>query len=298
MMNWDDLKVFLQVARSETLSAAATRLNVDPSTVSRRIHKLESQLETQLFDRSVEGHELTEHGRQLLQTAAAIEQQTTAAVEILQGKNLEEKGNVRLGMTEAFGNYFIAPAMAGFCEQHPQITVDLLPLQRFVKLSQHEADLAVTVEKPTNTTLVVSKLCDYQLRLYASREYLARHAPITSLAELQQHQVISYVDELIFSNQLCYLERYVPDIVPVFRSTSVVTQFMAVKQGLGLAVLPCFLAREADELVPVLTEDIRIIRSFWIAAHPERKRLARVNSVWQHLKQAAEAQSELLMGRG
>ena len=295
-MNWDDLKVFLEVARSETLTAAASRLNVDPSTVSRRIHKLEGQLETQLFDRSVAGHELTEHGRELLQTAVAIDQQTTAAIEILQGKNLQEKGHVRLGMTEAFGNYFIAPQLAEFCQAHPQITVDLLPLQRFAKLTQHEADLAVTVEKPKNTTLVVSKLCDYRLQLYASRDYLATHPAIDSLGDLHQHALISYVDELIFSTELNYLERLLPDLSPVFRSTSVVTQYMAARRGIGLAVLPCFLAREDPQLVPVLAQEIRIVRSFWIAAHPERKQLARVNSVWQHIKQVAEAHQGMLMG--
>ena len=87
-MNWDDLKVFLEVARSETLTMASKRLNIDPSTVSRRIHKLETELGTQLFDRSVTGHTLTEHGHELLTTALEIEKKTVATLDILQGKNL------------------------------------------------------------------------------------------------------------------------------------------------------------------------------------------------------------------
>ena len=119
-MNWDDLKIFLEVARTEKLSYAAKRLGIDASTVSRRLHRLEDQLATQLFDRSTEGHSLTEHGQLLLQTARDMDQRAQAANDILQGKNLENQGKVRLGVTEAFGNDFIAPELARFCQQNPQ----------------------------------------------------------------------------------------------------------------------------------------------------------------------------------
>ncbi|MCW8883974.1 MAG: LysR family transcriptional regulator, partial [Motiliproteus sp.] len=155
-MNWDDLKVFLEVARAEKLSHAAKKLGIDASTVSRRLHRLEDRLATQLFDRSVDGHSLTEHGQRLLQTAKKMDKGAQAAIDILHGKNLEDQGNVRLGVTEAFGNYFIAPEMARFCQNNPKITIDLLPLQRSVKWSRHEVDIAVTIEKPPNTSLIVS----------------------------------------------------------------------------------------------------------------------------------------------
>ncbi len=295
-MNWDDLKIFLEVARTEKLSDAAKQLGIDASTVSRRLHRLEDQLATQLFDRSTDGHSLTEHGQLLLQTARDMNQRAQAASEILQGKNLENQGKVRLGVTEAFGNYFIAPELARFCQQYPKITIDLLPLQRFVKWTHHEVDIAVTIERPPNTSLVVSKLCDYQLNMYASRAYLQRSAPITSSADICAHPLIGYVDDLVFSDQLSYLERLLPNSQPTFRSTSVVTQSIAVREGLGLAVLPCFLARRDPELIAVLPEQTRVVRTFWIAVHPEQKKLARVNKVWQHLKTHAADNAAMLMG--
>ena len=300
-MNWDDLKVFLEVARSETLAMASKRLNIDPSTVSRRIHKLENELGTQLFDRSVTGHQLTEHGHELLTTALDIEKKTVATLDILQGKNLEDKGNIRIGTTDAFGSYFITEQLTSFHQQHKQISIDLLPLQRLVKLTQYEADLAVTVEKPENKSLVVTKLCDYRLKMYASKEYLAQHGGMSCLSQLSNHAMIGYVDDLIFSDQLCYLDRYLDryleKVKPVFRSTSVIAQYKAVENGLGLAILPCFLASKSENLVPVLENDINIIRSFWMAAPVERKRLARVEKLWQHLKLTTQQAEALLLGQ-
>ena len=295
-MNWDDLKVFLEVARTEKLSQAAKRLGIDASTVSRRLHRLEDQLATQLFDRSAEGHSLTEHGQLLLQTARDMDQRAQAANEILQGKNLESQGKVRLGVTEAFGNDFIAPELVRFCQQYPQIIIDLLPLQRFVKWSHQEVDIAVTIEKPPNTSLVVAKLCDYRLTMYASRDYLARSQVINVPDDIYHHPLIGYVDDLVFSDQLSYLERLLPHSNPCFRSTSVVTQSIAVREGLGLAILPCFLARRHPDLIPVLPQQTSIVRTFWMAVHPEQKKLARVNKVWQHLKSHAANNASMLMG--
>ncbi|BBB28081.1 LysR family transcriptional regulator [Neptunomonas japonica] len=294
-MNWDDLKVFLEVARTEKLSQAAKRLGIDASTVSRRLHRLEDQLATQLFDRSTEGHSLTEHGQLLLQTARDMDQRAQAANDILQGKNLENQGKVRLGVTEAFGNDFIAPELARFCQQNPQIIIDLLPLQRFVKWSHQEVEIAVTIEKPPNTSLVVSKLCDYGLSMYASRDYLENSEAINVPEDIYNHPLIGYVDDLVFSDQLSYLERLLPNSNPCFRSTSVVTQSVAVREGLGLAMLPHFLARRHADLIPVLPQQTSVVRTFWIAVHPEQKKLARVNKVWQHLKRHAQDNAAMLM---
>ncbi|MGY8871195.1 MAG: LysR family transcriptional regulator [Pseudomonadales bacterium] len=294
-MNWDDLKIFLEVARTEKLSQAAKRLGIDASTVSRRLHRLEDQLATQLFDRSTDGHSLTEHGQLLLQTVRDMDQRAQAANDILQGKNLENQGKVRLGVTEAFGNDFIAPELARFCQQNPQIIIDLLPLQRFVKWSHQEVEIAVTIEKPPNTSLVVSKLCDYGLSMYASRDYLERSEAISAPEDIYNHPLIGYVDDLVFSDQLSYLERLLPNSNPCFRSTSVVTQSVAVREGLGLAMLPHFLARRHPNLISVLPQQTSVVRTFWIAVHPEQKKLARVNKVWQHLKRHAESNATMLM---
>lgn len=296
-MDWDDLKFFLEVARTERLSEAAKRLNVDASTVSRRLYKLEGSLNAQLFDRSNEGHILTEHGQILLETARQVEQQVQLTCERLQGQNFIEQGNVRLGSTEAFGTFFLTPKLAGFAQENPNITVELLPLPRFLKLTKLEADLTISIERPQHTSMIISKLCDYRLKMYATRKYLEQAPPILQLEDLRQHSLISYVRNLLWSEQLNYLDSLLPDVTPSYSSTSVVAQYMATLEGLGLAILPCFLARHSAKLVPVLEDETSILRSFWIIAHPERKKLARVNKVWRFLKEIAAENSEMLMGK-
>jgi DNA-binding transcriptional LysR family regulator len=257
---------------------------------------LETSLEVHLFERGQDGHQLTDQGRLLLATARQMEQQALTAGEILQGLGEEQIGSVRIGSTEGFGSLFITPRLADFCKNNPRLVVELLPMPRFVKLTRHEADMAVTIERPRHTSLVVTKLCDYRLKLYATQEYLQQAPPLERVEDLNHHRLIGYVDDLMFSDQLNYMERLLPDAQPAFRSTSVVAQYIQARSGLGLAILPCFLAAEAPQLKPVLEEDICLTRSFWLAAQPERKRLARVEAVWQELKRLAEAHQPLLMG--
>ncbi|MGB0835802.1 MAG: LysR family transcriptional regulator [Psychrobium sp.] len=287
-MNWEDLKIFLEVAKSETLTGASKRLGVDSSTVSRRLHKLESVLGTQLFTRENQGHKLTQHGSKLLQTALEMEQQTQSAIELLQGKNLQQYGDIRLGTTDAFGNYFIASQLPEFMDEHQQINIELLPLQRSVKLAHHEADIAITIDKPTSESLVVAKLCDYRLKLYANEDYLVRRGAVNKMESLVNHDMIGYVDDLIFSRQLCYLEQFLPHITPRFRSTSVIAQATAVESGMGIAILPCFLANRKQGLVEVLPNTLDIMRQFWIAAPRDRMELLRVKTLWHYLQQKTD----------
>ncbi|WP_111413602.1 LysR family transcriptional regulator [Billgrantia lactosivorans] len=302
MLDWQDIQIFLEVARSQRLTDAARRLGLDHSTLSRRTRRFEQKLNTQLFERSTHGYHLTEAGQQLLAHAEEMARHAFEAGENLADKNRQLGGQIRLGVTEGFGTWVIAPLLAAFCERHPGITLDLLALPRVVNLSRHEADLAITVERPASQGLVISRLCDYRLRLYGSQAYFARHGRPARLAELGEHRLIGYVDDLIFSEQLSYLDPLLdPAVVgatPHFsiRSTSVTTQHAAALQGAGLAVLPCFMAETGDRLESVLNDEVEVVRQFWITARQEQRRLARVRLLWDFLREALEANRALLMG--
>ncbi|TFH85952.1 LysR family transcriptional regulator [Billgrantia azerbaijanica] len=302
MLDWQDIHIFLEVARSQRLTDAARRLGLDHSTLSRRTRRFEQQLNTQLFERSTHGYHLTEAGQQLLAHAEEMARHAFEASEGLADKNHQISGQIRLGVTEGFGTWVITPLMAGFGDRHPGLTLDLLALPRVVNLSRHEADLAITVDRPSSGGLVTSRLCDYRLRLYGSRDYLARHGTPRRLAELGQHRLIGYVDDLIFSDQLQYLEPLLaPEVVgktPHFsiRSTSITTQYHAALAGAGLAILPCFMAETDDALTAVLKEEVEVVLQFWITSRQEQRRLARVRLLWDFLREAIEANQGLLMG--
>ena len=294
-MNWDDIKVFLEVARSERLSIAAKRLSIDASTLSRRLHKLEDSLATKLFERTVDGHVLTLDGTKLLQYARRMEHDAGQAfINIKEQKDINS-GRVRIGVTEAFGNFFIAPHLTDLKQAFPNIQIELVHFARDVKISRNEADIAIAVEKPKSTSTIIAKLCDYQLQLYGHAHYLDNIKGEVKFDQLVKHQWVSYVDNLLFTEQLSYLKELNADIEPSFQSTSITSQYHAIKSGLGIGILPCFLAEQDASLVKLCENKIKFVRSFYLVTHPERKRLSQVDTVWRYLKVLTQQKQQLLI---
>ncbi|AOJ77948.1 LysR family transcriptional regulator [Burkholderia ubonensis] len=296
-LNWDDLRFFLEVARTQRASGAAKRLGVDYTTVARRIRALEEAMGTLLFDKSRSGgFVLTAEGQRLVAYADAMETTVQSACDQVANTGHALSGHVRIGSTEGFGCFFLAPQLAQFRAAHPHVTVDLLPVPHFVSLTKREADLAITLERPERGPYVCTKLCDYQLRLYATRAYLTSHPPIAGVGDLAAHTFISYVDDLAFSSELLYLERAVPGATAGLRTTSVIAQYFAALQGGGLAILPCFIAAQQPALVPVLADEVVVTRCFWLTCREDLRKLRRVTALWDYLRAAAELNRALLMG--
>ena len=294
--NWDNLKIFLAVARAQSALEASVLLGIDQSTISRRLHQLEKDIASRLFDRNSQGHRLTAAGHRLLEHVEKLETSITAIESEVFNDSMSLTGDIRLGATEGFGSYFLSPHLARFCARHPNISVELLPMPRNINLSKREADASVSLERPTNDQFVTSKLCDYRLLPYATAEYLDRHAPITTVSDLERQRWIDYVDDLKFTNQQFTLHDWLPGIKPFFCSTSVIAQFQAAQTNIGMAFLPCFLANTVQNLIPVLPDDIQVTRTFWLTAPEDRRELARVKVLWEYLRKVADANQGYLMG--
>ncbi len=204
-------------------------------------------------------------------------------------------GLVRIGATEGFGTVVLAPQLALFAQAHPKLVIDLLAMPRLVHLSRREADIVISLERPARGPVVVTKLTDYVLRLYASKRYLATHKPIGSREDLRGHTFISYVDDLLFSKELQYLdELYRPDSFAL-RSTSILAQHQAAAAGAGIAVLPAFIAERDKSLARVLPGEANFTRTFWMSVAAETRHLARMQATWNFLRETVEAQRGLLM---
>ncbi|PVX84549.1 LysR family transcriptional regulator [Paraburkholderia unamae] len=296
-LNWDDLRYFLEVARTQRASGAAKRLGVDHTTVARRVRELEAALGTVLFDKSRSGgFVLTAEGQRLLAYADAVETTVQSASEQFALGAQSLSGHVRVGSTEGFGCFFLAPQLARFTGQHPDMSIDLLPVPHFVSLSKREADLAIMLERPERGQYVYTKLCDYRLRLYGTPAYLERHERIRSPVDLRNHAFISYVADLAFSHELLYLERTAPNVTANLCSTSVIAQYHAALQGSALAILPCFMAEPDPRLVAILPDEIVVTRRFWLCSREDLRKLRRITSLWDYLRAAADANRPLLMG--
>ena len=296
-LNWDDLKFFLEVARTRKASSAAKRLAVDYTTVSRRITSLENSLGTLLFEKSRgNGFILTAEGQRLLGYAESIESTLHLACEQVSGSGLALSGHIRIGCTEGFGSFFITPQLSHFLDDYPDISVDILPLPHFISLSKREADIVIALERPEHGPYVCCKLCDYNLRLYATQEYLDNHAPLNSSAELAEHKFISYVDDLAFSSELLYLSNLLPGAQAQLRSTSVIAQYLAALQGRAVAILPCFLAAQDSRLIPVLADEVNITRHFWMYCREDLRKLKRITVLWDYIREVTELNQGLLLG--
>jgi DNA-binding transcriptional LysR family regulator len=296
-MDWDNLRFFLEVARSGTLVAAARRLGVDHTTVARRLRALEQQVGATLFTRDADGHRLTEAGQALLPGAEAMARAAQQIAPAPPAADGGPRGVVRLGATEGFGTVMLAPELARLTLQHPGLTLDLLALPRLVQLSRREADIVISLERPQRDTVVVTRLADYALHLYGERSYLARRPLVQRREDLRHHAFVNYVDDLLFTRELQFLGALHQPARFALRSTSIMAQVQAVRAGAGLAVLPAFLADQDPTLARVLPDEGRFIRTFWMSMPAEQRHQPAMQAVWAFVREAvAGMRARLLPG--
>ena len=286
-MNWDDVRIFLAVARAGQILGAARRLELNHATVSRRVAALEESLSARLFRRLTTGSELTPAGEHFLAVAERMEAEMIAARAEIAGESSEVSGTVRVGAPDGFGVAFLAPRLGELTTRHAGLKLQLVPVPRTFSLSRREADIAITVERPTEGRLVAAKLVDYTLGLYASRAYAEEHGLPETAADLVRHWLVGYVGDLIISPSLDYATEISPDWQAGFQVSSALGQTVAVRSGAGIGILHTFIARSYDDLVPVpLTPPIR--RAYWLVYHESVRPLRRVQAVAAFIAETVE----------
>jgi len=283
-MNWDDVRCFLSVARSGQFLAAAKRLGVNHATLSRRVSALETSLGSQLFLRSTNGCELTEQGARFLVSAERMEVEMMNAQADLGRVDAAVAGTVRIGAPDGFGVAFLAPRLGALIARYPALRVQLVPVPRSFSLSQREADIAITIERPDQGRLVSAKLTDYSLGLYASRSYLETKGTPPQLEALKDHARIGYVEDLIFAPSLNYTGEIMRDWDAAFEISSAIGQTEAVRSGAGIGILHDYIARQYPELVRLFPQH-SILRSYWTTYHESARELVRVRTVVQFLQE-------------
>lgn len=288
-MNWDDVRVFLAVARAGQILGAARRLGLNHATVSRRVASLEESLGARLFRRLTTGSELTPAGEHFLVAAERMEADMIAARAEIAGEGDELSGIVRIGAPDGFGVAFLAPRLGELTARHPMLSIQLVPVPRSFSLSRREADIAITVERPTEGRLVAAKLVDYSLGLFASRAYVAANGLPETIADLSAHRLVGYVGDLTISPSLDYASEISPSWNAGFQVSSALGQTAAVRSGAGIGILHSFIARSHDDLVPVpVAPPIR--RAYWLVYHESVRPLRRIQAVSAFIAALVEAE--------
>ena len=246
-MNWDDLKVFLAVARSGSLTSAGRTLRVDPATVGRRIARIEAAMSERLFVKSPQGFTLTEAGQARIARAERVE----GAVDDLEGAlgapGQGMTGQVRIAAPDGCANFVLPQVTVEMMQAHPGLDIQIIAAPRPINLSRREADVVISVSRPTAGRLLAQKISDYALHLAASASYLERNTAIRSEADLSGHRSVGYIPDMIFARELDYLSQAGLDAAG-FGSNSVAVQLQWLRQGAGIGVVHDFALPFAPEL--------------------------------------------------
>ena len=272
MQNWDDMRVFLAVARAEGLSGAAPVLKMDPATVGRRVARLEVAVGAPLFVKSPQGYALTDLGQRMRDKAAEAEDALARALDEGQGGTRGLTGQIRVGAPDGVANFVLPQVVAAIQAGNPGLEVQVLALPRVVNLSQREADMAITVSPPAAQRLTVERISDYQLHLAQRADAPA----ISHLDDLQDRRIVGYIPDMIFDKELDYLGEIGARRVAL-ASNSVAVQVQLLRHG-GIGFVHDFALHAAPELRRVLTHQIALTRTLYLVRHRadrQSERLAR-----------------------
>lgn len=281
------MRIFLAVARAESLTGAGRLLRMDPATVSRRINRLEEQSGRALFAKSPQGYALTDLGIRMRDHAAQAEAALNAAVEEGQGGE-GLTGAIRIGAPDGCANFLLPQVVARIAEQNPDLEIQILALPRVVNLSRREADLAITVSRPETGRLTVQKITDYRLHLAAHRD-LGPRPDLTALP------LVGYIPDMIFDAELDYLGELGRERV-ARASNSASVQLQILRQGGAIGIVHDFALPFAPELARVLTDRLSLTRAFWLVRHAADRRSDRLNRFAAALATGLRAEVQRLEG--
>lgn len=292
--DWDDLRIFLQVARSGNLSRAAAVLRVDHSTVSRRIAHLEYSLGSRLIERKKEGLTLTELGRDIIDKLEAMEHQVVAVRERVAGNAAGEAAPVRISTYEGISSLYLAERLMRMRERHPSIRLEIVTSLQSVNVSRREADVFISFYEPEGRGLEKVLGGTMGVRLFAARSYLERRGAPTSYEDLRHHDFVTYIHDHKPLDTVRWLDEVTLDRREVFNSTSMISQMAAAVGGMGLVFLPIFAARAEPRLVPVLADEVKVQRELWISTHQDLRYIPRVKAVISFLKALFQEEADYL----
>ena len=273
--SWEDLHLVLAIARGEGLSGAARLLGVHHATVLRRLNTLEQRLGVHLFERTPRGYAPTADGEELARIAARVEDDIQGAYRRVAGKDLRLSGTIRCATADYIAATFLPPILAGFRERYPEIEVEVAVSARFASLTKRDADVAL---RPTNDppeTLVGRRLCGIGFGPYAARAHPAAAAADTAL---DAHDWISPDESLSHTAAYRWRLRHAPKAAARVRIDSLIGIYEATKAGMGIALLPRYMADPDPALRRLNTPAADMTLGLWLLTHPDLQRTQRIRA--------------------
>ena len=283
-MDWDKLRIFHAAAEAGSFTHAGETLNMSQSAVSRQVGALERELNAPLFHRHARGLVLTEQGEMLYRTAQEVFMKLASAEILLSDSRGKPSGDLRVTTTRALGTLWLTPRLHEFMKLYPDIRLQLILNDEELDLTMREADIAIRFQPPTQNDLIRRKLFIVHNHVYASVDYVKKYGAPRKLGDLDRHRILVYGQSTpaylrrINWLETAGLENNAPGRTPALQINSVLGLKEAVSRGLGLAVLPDYVARDDERLVTVLDDEEAVPEFDIYFVYPEEMKTSkRVN---------------------
>ncbi len=290
-MDWDDIRVFVILARVGSVRGASAKLGVSHSTVGRRIERLEAALSVKLFNRLPEGYALTAEGERFLERAEQVESQVHRLELDLEGRDARLSGWIRVTMPGILASHLLMPALADFRRTYPDIDVEILPSYDLLDIGRRDADVAIRFDNRPPEHLVGMRLPQLCKSVYATPKYLAEHDVIDAP---ETASWIGWQDQVMFPK---WTQQTRHKCVPArWGITDPVLQLKAAEAGMGIAVLPCMMGDVSPHLIRVPPGDVAPEMDGWVLHHPELRTTERVRVFVRHIREAIKNHADLVGG--
>jgi DNA-binding transcriptional LysR family regulator len=294
MLDWDDLRSFLAVARHGNLSAAARALKVTQTTMGRRLEGLHERSGARLLQRTPQGFVLTPAGEGVMSAVERMEVEALLVERRISGQDMRLEGVVRVATVEALGSRILTPILARMRARHPGIAVDFTTDSRSVSLARREADIAVRLAEFQEQDAVVRRAAEMAVAAYAAPDYLSARGQPDFAQGAPGHARITFPEGLDAMPEARWLARMTQAGEVAFTSNSRDAQMQAAIGGMGIAAVPRFMGDEAPGLVRLATPEPAPLRGIWIGVHADTRHTPRIRAVVEALHEGLRAAAPVL----
>lgn len=288
-MNWDDLRLFLAVARCGSISGAAKQLGVQHSTVSRRIRQFELKLGVRLIERKQGGYELTSAGKNVQGAATSIEREVLGIDVELKGKDSHLIGPLRVTAINNMASSILMPIFAEFSKQHPLIKLHIAVSNLDASLAQRDADVAIRLTNSPPDTLIGNRIVTVASTIYGSRSYVQKLRKTNTEPKWIGVNCCGF--HRTWTKQACGEQPH------NFISDDTLLTLAAIKEDMGLSILPCFMGDTDPSLQRYREPDPAYNLGLWILLHPDLKRTARVQAFRDHMISGINQKKDIFEGK-
>ncbi|WNL43247.1 LysR family transcriptional regulator [Halomonas sp. PAMB 3264] len=287
-VKWDDLQIVLAIAQAGSLSGASRQLRISHATVFRRLNALERRLAVTLFERHRQGYTPTPSGEDMAATAERVQREIHGAERRLAGQDIALTGSLRITTTDTLFTGLLSPVLTTFRQRYPAIELEVALSNQRHSLSRREADIALRPTHAPPDTLVGRYLGDIALAVYGLGKHwedVHRHVTLKTLSNQAWIAPDAHLGDAI-------LEAWMADKGAAYRVDSLLGIQVAIRDGAGIGVLPCYLG-ESDEALTRLTAPIEALATpLWLLTHPDLRRVARVRAFMDTVSEALRPRLE------